>query len=357
MGDIAKSDLTASYGAEFFLQQSGAPTETFSPLLEPPPSNMQAYAATEKISSGSYFGRSMWDVIASDKEQTRNAGGLADREGSVDYDYALTRQVVLLSTAGYEAFDATPPLTRNINGIVALGGVRIALGPAFEFQVRAGRQYNAASYTGNLHYEINPAMSLAGGISDTVTTPAHLLLDNLENLTATDQGTLYDNNYELSNDLQSAFSAFNTAFGLGSGLSNTIQRYQTAKLSLLYETSRTHLRLTGFGVEQDILSPLPFGIDPHEMTYGVTALASRDFTRRLTGTIDTTYSIEHIFSGHDDILNTGGSLSYKLNPLMSVYVRANYLTRLTSQSLITLSPEGGNLSTAEFRIGIQRQLF
>ena len=357
LGDFAKSNLTAEYGAVYLVQPSGAPAPTPTPGFTPPPSNLSNFAITEDLSSGTDFNRMNWSLIGMDAEQSRSVGRLETREGLANLDYAVSREFWLLSTVGYQTFDASPPLIRNLNGLVAMGGVRFTLGPSFEASAKAGRQYNSPSYTGELHYEMTPTSAVVAAVTDTVTTPAARLLDNLNNLASTDAGTLVNSNDQFSSGAVSSFSTFDAVPVDDTSFDNVIARYRVAQASFLSEAERTHLSLTGFGVIRDDLSPVPGGTDLRQTSVGLAFLASRNLTPKTTATFQTMYTFQTILGGHDNIFSANGVIYYALAPEMSIYARAAYMQRQSSDSLVALSPENGNLSDAEFTIGIHRQLF
>ena len=155
LGDFAKSDLTAEYGAVYLVQPSDAPPPPTLPGLTPPPSNFSAYAISEIISNGISFNRLNWDLIGSDAEQSRSVGGLTTREGLADLKLCGEPGILAARKGGYETFDASPALSRNLDGPRGDGWVRFTLGPSFDATVMAGRQYNSPSYTGELHYEMS----------------------------------------------------------------------------------------------------------------------------------------------------------------------------------------------------------
>ena len=357
LGDFAKSDLTAEYGAVYLVQPSDAPPPTTLPGLTPPPSNLSAYAISEIISNGISFSRLNWDLIGSDAEQSRSVGGLTTREGLADLKFAVSREFWLLAKGGFESLDASPALSRNLDGPIAMGGIRYTLGPAFDATVMAGRQYNSPSYIANLHYEMSATSAIVATVTDTVTTPAERLLEGLDKMAATDQGTLVDSTDQLSGGVASSFSTFDAAPTDNTSFDNVIARYRVAEAALLYEGLRTHLSLTGFGVIRDDLSPVPAGTALRQTSIGLAFLASRDLTPKTSATFGTTYSFQTILGGHDSILNTNGEIRYALAPDMSLYARAAYLQRISSDSLVAISPLNGNVSDAQFTIGIHRVLF
>jgi uncharacterized protein (PEP-CTERM system associated) len=357
LGDFAKSDLTAQYGAAYLVQPSGAPAATPTPGLTPPPANISSFSITEGISNGSFFNRMNWDLSGSYADQSSSAIRLMTTAGLADLKYAVSREFQLLTKVGYETFDASPALTRNLNGIVAMGGVRFTLGPAFDGSILAGRQYNSPSYTGDLHYEMSPTSSIVAALKDTVTTPAARLLENLSNMAATDEGAIVDSSYLLSGGVPSTFSTFDDIPEDNTSFDNAIARYRTARATLLYETLRTHLSLTAFGTIKDDLSPVTTGTQTRQTSVGLTFLASRNLTPNTTATLGTTYSVQTILGGRDNIISFNGEIRYALAPDMSLYARAAYVQRLSSSSLVTISPFDGNVSDAQFTIGIRRLLF
>jgi hypothetical protein len=86
-------------------------------------------------------------------------------------------------------------------------------------------------------------------------------------------------------------------------------------------------------------------------------LISHDLTPVLTGAADAGYSIHDVLGGQNTIFRTRAELTYLMTPVMTSYLRAAYLHRLSDRALVAVSPESGNLSDASITIGIRRQLF
>jgi hypothetical protein len=250
---------------------------------------------------------------------------------------------------------------------VALGGLAIDLGPAFRAEMRAGWQFNFSSYTGSLHYELGPSTTLSGSLSDRISTPALSLITRLGQLDANAQGNFFDTDYQLDvdrpPDFVSEISAFDPApinqlgLGIGGGGGGQISRYRSGTLSLLHESERTRYRLTVHRLIRDGLTVLPTGVPPGENSTGVTALISHDLTRVLTGAAEAGYSIHDVLGGQNTIFRTRVELTYLMTPIMTSYLRAAYLHRLSDRALVAVSPESDNLSDASITIGIRRQLF
>ena len=120
---------------------------------------------------------------------------------------------------------------------------------------------------------------------------------------------------------------------------------------------RTHLSLTGFGVIRDDLSPVPAGTALRQTSVGLAFLASRDSDAENLSHISNTYSFQTILGGHDNIFNANGEICYALAPDMSLYARAAYLQRHFKRFACGDLARNGNLSDAQFTIGIHRQLF
>ncbi len=167
--------------------QAARPPPTPILRIDPSPFKFSAFAVTEDISNGTDFNRMNWDLIGSDAEQSRSVGGLETREGLANLKYAVSREFWLLSDGRISRHSMRARHSSAISmGLVAMGGVRFTLGPAFDASVIAGRQYNSPSYTGELHYEMTPTSAVVAAVTDTVTTPAARLLDNLDNMASTD---------------------------------------------------------------------------------------------------------------------------------------------------------------------------
>jgi len=364
LGDFATSETTFSHGSVFFFDPGGPTIEDSIPG-EPPPTQATVYGVTERFSSGSDFSRLAWILAGTASKSTHMGGGdLEQAAGTGDFRYALSRQIALLGTAGYASLTSTSqPLTHSLVGPIALGGLAIDLGPSFSAEFRAGWQFNYNSYSGRLHYELGPSTTLTGSLSDSVTTPALRFLGGLGQLNVNAQGDFFDTAYQLDDGIAPAnvseISVFNPApidqIGMGGG-GGEISRYRAARLSLLHESERTRYRLT-FSTVRDPLVEFATGTLPRENSTGVDALISHSLNRLLTGSASAGYSVHGVLDGQNTMFRTRAELTYLMTPVMTSFLRATYLHRLSDRALVAVSPLSDNLSDVSISIGIQRQLF
>lgn len=358
LGDFARSTLSAAYGMVFFEQPNGASENVpLPPDVLTPPQDTRTWMVSEKLSSGPFFQRLHWDLLVMNQEQSRDVGDFKQRTGLADASYAVARDVFVLGRVGYQSFDSSPELTRNLDGVIAMGGVRFTAGPTFDASILVGRMFNATSFIGNLHFEMSPRMAINGTLTDTVSTPGQSLLDSLNNLAASSEGEFYNTSYQLSPQTVSTFSDFDPVPIASGSFDNTISRYRRASISFLYEGERTHVRAMAFGSIRDILTPVEPNIDTEQKIIGANLAVERDILRSLKGIVEAGYSIQDIFGGQNRILHARGELAYSVTPETFLYLRGAYVRRQSSHELTDITPAAGDLSDTEITIGIRRILF
>jgi len=288
-------------------------------------------------------------------ELDRKQGLLSEKAGLGNFRYAFTHSFSLLATVGYDAVTNTVPLTRNITGLVALGGFALTFGQDFFLQIEAGRKYNDASYLGSLRYNINPTASLVGSVNDAVSTPEGQLLNNLLKLTTDANGNLTTTDNVLGNGGVASLSDFNPQ-SLGSlSFDQNISRYQTATISFLEDFERDHADFTVFGTRRTILNGIFLG-PPRTDAWGARLSLAHDFTPLMQGTVGTSYSVNDELGGTARSLNINAQLGYIMTREMRAYIRGDYLDRQSSASLNALSPLTGSLTDYRITIGFSRTL-
>ena len=53
-----------------------------------------------------------------------NATAFSEKAGVGTLRYAITREIAILGTGGYDALSNSTPLTRNLSGPVGMGGIK-----------------------------------------------------------------------------------------------------------------------------------------------------------------------------------------------------------------------------------------
>lgn len=106
----------------------------------------------------------------SDTRATTKEDNLERKTGIVSAEYALTRQVFLLGSAGYETFDS-PTLTRDRNGPIWTVGLRYRPSPRAEIEFNVGRRYGGATYNGQASYKISSRWTASASYGESLESP------------------------------------------------------------------------------------------------------------------------------------------------------------------------------------------
>ena len=361
-GEFARSDTIVSQSSVFFVTPGGPIIPVLVPGLTVP-NQYVSYSATEQISSGPDFYRLNWLLTGTGTKSVQAGANFEQVSGTGNVKYAVNREVAVTSTIGYQSFTSNQQLSHSLVGIIAMGGMQITLGPRFQADFSAGRQFNFPSYTGDLSYQFGGFTRLVGSLTDTVTPAAGQLLNGLGALGVNGAGDFLNTNYQVNPAAPpstiSNISAFSTAPVDGGIINNGIFRYRTASLTLVHITDRTQYRLTGYRTLTDTLTPLVGGIQNSARATGFEAGISRNITPVLTGSVGASYSLQDQsggqFAGRYRIFDGNVGLTYLMTAKMQAYVTATYSARQSDMSLVAASPFSGNLSDASITIGLRRQ--
>ena len=322
LADFATSDTILTYGAAYFTNPAGARNFPGIPGIGGP-QNTQTRSATEKLSSGTDFSRLTWSLVGVFSETARPQSLLSEKAGVGTLRYAISNEVSLLGTGGYDAISNSVSLTRNVSGPVAMGGIALTFGEDLQMEFQAGQKYNSASYLGTLRWNISPTAVVSGSATDSIQTPESQLLNSLTDLTATANGTLTTGADIYANGTSSSLASFN-AQPLGSlSYNQVIARYQRVNLSFAEDFERDHFNVMAFGTRETQLSG--FFIGPAVVnSWGGQATYSHDITRLLSGTVGTGYNNYQELGGHASTITVNGQLALSLSPDTRVYFRTDY---------------------------------
>ncbi len=354
LGDFARSQTDATYGAAYFTNPDGAAPVSLIPGV-PGPQNTTMRTFTEKLMSGPDFSRLSWSLVGVFSETDRPQSLFSEKAGVGSFQYAITREIALLATGGYDAISNTTPLTKDISGPVAMGGFALTLGEDFSLRVQAGQKYNSLSFLGTLLWNIGPTTAISGSATDSVTTPEGQLLNNLTDLTASLNGMLASRSDIYANGSASSLGGFSVQPQGSQSFTQTIARYQQINFGFAQDFEREHFNITAFGTRLTQLNGFFLG-PPVTYSWGGQASFAHDFTRELRGTIGAGYANYEELGGSAGTYNVGGGLNYSLSPDTGVYFRADYYTRDSSTSLQALSPYTGSLNDLRVSIGLNHTL-
>jgi uncharacterized protein (PEP-CTERM system associated) len=353
LGNFATSDLLATYGGAYFTNPAGVNPNFQIPGVSGP-EDVVMRSATWTLQSGPDFSRLQWTAIGSFSETDRSQGLLSQKSGIVTLQYAITREISLLGTGGYDAINNTTPLFRDVSGPVGMGGIAVTL-EDFSFQFQVGQKYGSISYQGALRWDIGPSSVLTGTATDGISTPEGQLLSNLSSLTSSPNGMLTTASNIYANGSTGSLAAF-SAQSLGSmSFNQNIQRYQRITLGYSQDFERDHAYLTVFGSRQTQLSGFFLG-PPETNSWGGHASFAHDISRLTTGTIGVGYTTYEELGGQSHTFDVSGQVDYALGPETRIYFRTDYLNRDSSRSLQSLSPFTGNLDDVRLTLGLNHQL-
>ena len=353
-GDVATFKTMPSYGQDFFMNPPGSSALNTIPGLSAP-DNTTIRSLTEIISSGPDFGRLNWNLIGLFNETDQQQSLLSEKSGIAKGRYAFNYEWSLIVTAGYDAVTDTVHLLHNVSGPVALAGFGLTLGPDFSLQAEAGERYNSPSFDGNLRYNLTPRSVLTASVNDFVQTPEGQLLNSLTSLTALPNGILTSANNVLGNGMASTLTPFSVQSPDNPALTQFVSRNQTATVSFIEEFERTHASLQLFGTHQTFLTP-GFTGPPTADSWGAQLLASRNLTPLFVATLGGGYTYNEEFGGHASTINVQGELNYSLGRQTRIFLRSAYADRLSSASLLDLSPLSGGVTGFSVTLGISHAL-
>jgi len=354
LGTFARSETIGIYGSTFFSRPAGTGPIPPIPGLAGP-ENTNTRGAIQTFTGGEDFGRFNWSIAGQFEETKRKQGLFSDKSGIGTARYALSHEFSLLAVVGYDAVTNTIPLSRNLSGLVALGGFALTLGENFSLQVEAGRKYNDGSYSGSLRYNLSPRTSIIGSAVDTVSTPEGQLLDSLTNLTATANGALTSTQSLLGDGTPSSLAGFDPLAIGNLSFDQDIARYQTVSLSFLEDLDRNHAAVSVYGTRRTILSGVFIG-PPTTESWGTRVTYSRNLNPLLLGNVSGTYQVDQELGGTARTFEADAGLSYAVSRKMQLYFQAYYLDRRSSAELVALSPLTGSLSDYKITIGVSRSL-
>jgi uncharacterized protein (PEP-CTERM system associated) len=359
LGDFASSETVLTQSGVLFADSddttAGPPVPGHSE-----PSDTVNYSAIERIRSGTDFTRLNWVLTGTWAQSNFQGNDLTQQSGILDAQYALNQTVAIHGTVGYESYTSDHPLSEDLDGWMALGGLNLTLGPRLRADFQAGRRFDSPSYAGDIHYQLGALTSVSASYSDSVGTSAGRLLDRSGLLGVNDQGQFTDTSYGLGPGALPAGSGdlvgFNPGPIDGIGLTNDIQRFRSFSLSALRLGERTQYRLSGFRTVAEALSVTGPSTLPRTEATGGELRVSRTMTPRLTGDWGLRYSNNEILQGDYSIISTDANLGYAVSPVMNAFFHAAYLHRSSDSSLVAVSPLSQDLSDVRISVGLRYTL-
>ncbi len=352
-GDFARSDLTVVQSGVFFSDLSSSRLGNALPVGRP--QSATATTIREAIRGGDYFGPLEWMLTGSATNASQTNFRQKQWSSEADIEYHVSHTFGIIADVGYSNYTTRPVLLRSISGVIAMGGFSFNPNPDFNLVVKAGKQYNFTSFTGNLVYQFAPTSAFQATLDDAVMTPQNRLLMGLDGLEVSRQGgfslpitTLPVDNLNYGTPLVSG-QPINIAPLDGLALDNTISRYRTGTGGFIHRMPRTTIFLMAYGTVRDYLLPVP-GFDLRQDIYGVNLGATRDLTRNFSATVTADYSIAHEFSGTDKLATASTFLDYRVSQNWSANLRASYIRREAKTSIAFAN---GTVSDVQIGVGMR----
>lgn len=315
------------------------------------------HTINERLTSGPYFARLNWLVDLTYQDSSRTGSNIISRTASFQPSYALTREIALLGTLGYDDIETDEQLTRRISSPVFLGGLRFTPSPYLSAQFQAGYRYDRPNFNGDLRYQLGAFTALVASYSDRVETDQGRIFDSLGNVVSLPNGQFVDTRTGLLFTPQQLDEL---------SLSNAVSRYRQFTATLSVSRLRTSYGVTAFLTDRDTLSTgggstllsstLLRG--QQQTVTGGTAFLSHAFTPLLTGSASATYSVsdtERLGGLGDETFRFNTSLAYLLNDRTRAFITYAYLDRTRDNStLVSLDPLSGDLTENVISIGLRR---
>lgn len=354
LGNFANSITSANFGAAYFTDPAGYNFPGIPGVRGP--QNMTSRSFSERLVSGTDFTRLTWTATAMLQESDRPQGLFSEKAAVGHFEYAITREISLLGTGGYDKIDNTVSLSRDLSGPIGMGGIGLTLGEDFSLRFEIGQKYNDLSYQGSLRWNIGPTASLVGTATDTITTPEGQLLDNLAGLTASANGALTSSSSLYGNGTAASLSSFSAQSPGALSYNQNIARYQNITLTYSQDFARDHASIGIFLNKQEILDTTFFVGQRDNNSWGGNANWSHDLTRLMSANLGVGYIRYQELGGHAGVYNANAGLNYSLSPDTGIYVRGDYLRRDSSTSLQNLSAFTGSLDDIRVSVGLNHRL-
>jgi uncharacterized protein (PEP-CTERM system associated) len=355
--NFARATTIVTQSAIYFVEPQGPEVGPIGPLPGPP-SQVVAYSAVEQLTSGSDFARLHWQLTGSGDRFIESGIDFDVISGGANATYAITRDVAVLGSGGYETFSSNQELTQRISGAFWYGGLRLGLGPRGHADLEAGEQFGGPSYIGDVNYQISPLTSIVGTLTDTILTPAAALLGGFGQLGVNSQGNFFNTNYQVGSAPPATISnvtGFTPGFPGGLAITDIISRYRFANLSLVHLVGRTQLRLSGYRYDfESVVQNAPI---PGQTTIGGEFAAFRNINPFLSGGVTIDYSDNTILGGSYATLSGSALATYQLSPFMQIYFRVAYIESRPNAALVAASPITSNITDTAITIGIHRNFF
>lgn len=256
---------------------------------------------TSTTRSGSRFQVLSWTFVADASTTDRPGSNRTDNRSSVraDFQYAFSRLFSALFGLGYEVVNDST-LNSDINGPTWNVGFLATPGPRTSVRITYGRRFGADNLFMDASYKVSSRTNISARFTQTITTTQQLNSTALGLLSTNVNGVIINSRTGLP------FSGNNSGFGL----TNSAVRQDRFSIVLNGTRGRNTFNAQGFWEKRNTDAT---GID--EKILGVSAQFSRRLTRKLTGSLSTTYRYTDFGTSdgrREHVIQFNGSLSYNI---------------------------------------------
>jgi len=335
--DFLKSDTTFTQEGIYFV----SPFLNASNSISNNVSNASVTGASQRFTSGDYFGRLNWSLYGDYQKLKERSFHQLSKDGLLDLAYAIDHTFQLLATGGYNQFEANVPLNRALSGPEGLGGFLFTPSPSLKLMAKAGVRNRTATYIGSLHWELSPLTSVDGILDDGIYTPQGAMLNSYGAFGSSLLNPQFgispiSPSPVISPAISPQLGTVSPLLSQGLAINNFIYHDRLANVTLSHTLGRTNIGLTFYNDRRTQLVAVP-GAPPNGSLNGVTLSANRQMRDDLNGYASVSYSSGNEFGGNDQILYTDIGVNWALTQTMSFFAYNRFLYRQGSGISITAS--------------------
>jgi uncharacterized protein (PEP-CTERM system associated) len=300
--------------------------------------NALTHQFTGTMNSGNDFTRLIWSINGAYSETdrsnltsgavlpqfaNRNLNGAATRTvASLGGEYAVTREVSVLATSGYESL-IDPLLVHNINGAIWSGGIRLRPGPRTNILLTYGYQQGAHQWGGHAIYSPSDATRFTASYNEGLVTTDALFSNGLATLGTDEFGNFIDSNTRRQ-------------FNLGSSLfSLTNVSFRQKRFESTFHAARQNNYYDAIFYHEDRIPQISLFSDS---AYGGSVSYGRDLNPLTNAYVEVRYLHDTFMPDNrvDQVYGFTLGLRYSLSASTDTYANYSYLERVSSQSAFNL---------------------
>lgn len=274
-------------------------------------SNSSRHGGSVVINSGSAFNRLGWSLRGEydNVERRRIAARFEDYLARGEVSLALSRQLTLLASGGYEKTEDATLADRN--GAVWDAGFRWRPGPRTDLSFRGGRRFGSETFTGSLSYQLSEESSIRASYVDEIDIDNRLFNSRLIGSDIGQGGIPVDSN-----------GVPLPVFGDDISLTDNAFRRRAASLSMAYGQRRINYSLRGFFERRTFDVAIP-----DEEVYGGTGGVAYNMGRGQSVSVDANYRRTKFDDGRrNDFWGVGARYEARINASASAFVSARHST-------------------------------